>query len=57
MPLQLGIEMLFRRKPEAEIGDEAPARGNIESAANFLRIKDRYPPNAKAVDAPPKLSG
>lgn len=44
---ELRVEMFFQRKAHAKIGDELPLRGNIESAANLLRIEDRHPANAK----------
>jgi hypothetical protein len=42
---ELGIEMFFLRKSDAEVGNELPAFGHSERTADFFWVKDRNPSN------------
>src|ERR1700734_3003115 len=44
MTIEFGIEMLFHRPADAEIGDQRPALWQAEPPMNGFRLEDQDPP-------------
>src|ERR1700734_1895765 len=60
MTIEFGIEMLFHRPADAEIGDQRPALWHVERPMNHFRLEDRDPANPQPLGArrePPGLTG